>query len=81
MAAVRHCSNMDRVDSDHLRNRLADLKRRLQQTTDPAAATVISNDIADVETRLKAAESPLDLRQTGSHDPATAIIPPGARSP
>lgn len=54
---------MDQRETERLRRRLADLKHQLRQTIDPAVATVISNDIADVETRLKAVQSPLDLRR------------------
>jgi len=53
--------HMDETKHERLRHRLSDLKRRLQQTTDPAAASVISDDIADIEIRLRASQSSLDL--------------------
>ena len=52
---------MDETEHERLRRRLNDLKRLLQQTTDPAAATVIGDDIADLETRIRASQSSLDL--------------------
>jgi hypothetical protein len=52
---------MDETEHERLRRRLIDLKRLLQGTTDPAVATVIGDDIADVETRLRASQSSLDL--------------------
>jgi putative N-acetylmannosamine-6-phosphate epimerase len=56
---------MDRTEHERLRHHLTDLKRLLQQTTDPAA-TVMSNDVADMETCLRTAQSPIDLRHKGS---------------
>ena len=60
-------SNMDKIEHLRQTNRLAELKRLLLQTTDPAALTVINDDIADVETRLRASQSRLDLSQTDPH--------------
>jgi hypothetical protein len=57
---------MDEIERERLRHRLTDLKRLLQQTTDPAAATVIGDDIADIETRLRAPQSSLDLSRHNS---------------
>ncbi len=51
--------NMDNIEQERLRRRLADLKRLLLQTTDAAAATILSNDIADMETRLRASTADL----------------------
>jgi hypothetical protein len=48
---------MDETEEERLSRRLIDLKRLLQQTTDPAAATVIGDDIADLETRIRAYQS------------------------
>jgi len=56
---------MDRTEHERLRHHPTDLKRLLRQTTDPAAATVLSNDIADMETCLPTAQSPIDLREKG----------------
>jgi hypothetical protein len=53
--------HMEETEHERLRHRLNDLKRLLQQTTDPAAATVIGDDIADIETRLRAAQASPDL--------------------
>jgi hypothetical protein len=50
---------MDNIEQERLRRRLADLKRLLLQTTDAAAATILSNDIADMETRLRASTADL----------------------
>jgi hypothetical protein len=47
---------MEKAKPD-LAARLNELKRRLQETTDPAVATVISDDIADLEIRLRAIEA------------------------
>ena len=52
---------MDATEQGRLEARLARLKGLLQQTTDPAAATIISDDIADVESRIRAVRSPTDL--------------------
>jgi hypothetical protein len=57
---------MNRTEQENPRHRLDDLKRLLQQTTDPAAAAVISDDIADLESSLQAARSPLDLTKKAS---------------
>jgi len=43
---------MGETEHERLRHRL-----RLRQTADPAAATVIGDDIADIETRLRASQS------------------------
>jgi hypothetical protein len=56
---------MDKSEQLRLSDQLAGLKRQLMQTTDPAAATVISDDVANIETRLRAAQSPLDLSRKG----------------
>ena len=53
---------MDQSEQERLRGRLARLRRLLLQTADPAVATALSDDIADIETRLRAAQSPNDLR-------------------
>jgi hypothetical protein len=52
---------MDKSEQLRLTGRLAALKHRLLQAADPAVATVISDDIANVETRLRACQAPLDL--------------------
>jgi hypothetical protein len=58
--------HMDETEHERLTHRLTDLKRLLQQTTDPAAATVIGDDIADIETRLRASQSSLELSRNNS---------------
>jgi len=58
---------MDR-DKPDLAACLMELKRRLQQTTDPAVATVISDDIADIEIRSRAIESAGDPKPDQSTD-------------
>jgi len=58
---------MDR-DKPDLAACLMELKRRLQQTTDPAVATVISDDIADIETRLRAIGAAGDPRADQTTD-------------
>jgi len=58
--------HMDETEHELLTHRLTDLKRSLQQTTDPAAATVIGEDIADIETRLRASQSSLELSRINS---------------
>jgi hypothetical protein len=50
---------MEQARQDLIRQ-VTDLKRRLRETTDPAAATVISDDIADAESRLRAMRTPDD---------------------
>ena len=55
--AATRIFHMDETEHELLTHRLTDLKRSLQQTTDPAAATVIGEDIADIETRLRASQS------------------------
>src|SRR5690242_9303517 len=56
---------MDATEQERLEGRLARLKRLLLQTTDPAVATVISDDIAEVESRIRAARSPTGLQAKG----------------
>jgi hypothetical protein len=57
---------MDKIEQLRLTQRLVRLKQLLMQTTDPAATTVIGDDIADTETRLRATQSPLDLTRNDS---------------
>jgi cytochrome c553 len=57
---------MDGTEQERLEGRLARLKRLLLQTTDPAVATIISDDIAEVESRIRAARSPTDLQAKGA---------------
>jgi hypothetical protein len=45
------------TDERALRRRLSRLHQLLAQTTDPAAATAISDEIADVESQLKARQA------------------------
>jgi hypothetical protein len=45
------------VDEGALRRRLFHLQQLLPQTTDPAAATAISDAIADIEVQLKARQA------------------------
>ena len=56
---------MNATEQERLERRLARLKQLFLQTTDPAAATVISDDIAEVESRIRAARSPTDLQAKG----------------
>jgi hypothetical protein len=49
---------MDRAEQEHLKGRLERLGRLLLQTTDPAVAAVLNDTIADIESRLRAAQSP-----------------------
>jgi hypothetical protein len=57
---------MDPTEQQRLEGRLAHLKRLLLKTTDPAVATIISDDIADVESRIRGARSPVDLQAKGT---------------
>jgi hypothetical protein len=49
---------MDMAESDDLIRRLGELTQLLRRTTDPVVATVLSDDIGDVESRIRAARSP-----------------------
>jgi hypothetical protein len=53
---------MDPTEQERLKGCLARLKRLLLQPTDPAVATVISDDIANMKTRLRAPQSSIDLQ-------------------
>lgn len=57
---------MDTTEQVRLEGRLARLKRLLLQTTDPAVATIISDDIANVASRIRAAQPPTDLQAKGA---------------
>jgi hypothetical protein len=51
---------MNATEHERLKVRLARLRRLLLLTTDPAVAAILRNDIADIETRLRADQSPTD---------------------